>query len=286
MPSLSDHPYIYFEVVISGITPLLKSPAANKAPSLLHINQRSYLNCLALTLNKWEPHSLSLSSPDSIDRQIERLSSTMVNCARRAKVKNPPVPPSKTMPWWSHELCALRSKARSSYKAWSRSKLSSDESLYRRSKANYQRALRLAKGKAWADFRARASPGDTFKVLASFSGKSKSIPVPSELTVNGAATTDPSIITKACAEHFFPVEPPSDIDHSAILDSANSSLNPSDSAVPPISDWEFESASKTLNKKSAPGYDGISADLLLCSLPVIKPLLFKILNACLLLLSQ
>jgi hypothetical protein len=87
MPSLSDHPYIYFEVVISGITPLLKSPAANKAPSLFHINQRSYLNCLALTLNKWEPHSFSLSSPDSIDRQIERLSSTMVNCARRAKVK-------------------------------------------------------------------------------------------------------------------------------------------------------------------------------------------------------
>jgi hypothetical protein len=268
--------------VISGITPLLKSPAANKAPSLININQRSYLNYLALTLNKWE-HSLSLSSPDSIDRQIERLSLTMVNCARRAKVKNPPIPLSKAMPWWSNELCALRSKARSSYKAWSRTKLSSDESLYHRSKANYQRALRRAKGKAWADFRALASPGDTFKVLSSFSGKSKSIPVPSELTVNGAVTTDPSIITKACADHFFPFEPPSDIAHSAIIDSAKSALNLSDSAVPPISDWEFESAFKTLNKKSAPGYDGISADLLLCSLPVIKPLLFKILNACLLL---
>jgi hypothetical protein len=84
-------------------------------------------------------------------------------------------------------------------------------------------------------------------------------------------------------EHFFPVEQPSDIDYSAFLDSANSTLNLSDSAVPPISDWEFELASKTLNKKSASGYDGISADLLLCSLPVIKLLLFKIFNACLLL---
>jgi hypothetical protein len=51
--------------------------------------------------------------------------------------------------------------------------------------------------------------------------------------------------------------------------------------VPPISEWEFKSASKSLNSKSAPGNDGISADLILCSLPVIKPLLFKILNACL-----
>jgi hypothetical protein len=109
------------------------------------------------------------------------------------------------------------------------------------------------------------------------------MPIPSELTVNGAFTSDPSIITKACADHFFNVEPPSDFDHSAILDSAHSALKLSDSVVPPLSDWEFESASKSLNSKSAPLSDSISADLLLCSLPVIKPLLFKILNACFLL---
>jgi hypothetical protein len=109
------------------------------------------------------------------------------------------------------------------------------------------------------------------------------MPIPSELTVNGAFTSDPSIITKACADHFFTVEPPSDFDHSAILDSAHSALKLSDSVVPPVSDWEFESASKSLNSKSAPLSDSISADLLLCSLPVIKPLLFKILNACFLL---
>ena len=264
---------------------LLKSPTVNKAPSLIHINQRSYLDGLALSLNKWEPHShsFSLLSPDSIDRLIERLSSTIITCLRHARVKKQLLLPFKSMPWWSNELCALRYKARSSYKVWSRTKLPSDESLHRRSKSIYQRALRQAKCKAWDDFRTPASPGDTFKALASFTWKSKSIPIPSELTVNGTTTTDTHIITKACADHFFPVEPPSDSDHSTILDTAHSALRLSYPVAPPISDWEFESASKTLNSKSAPGSDGISADLLLCSLPVIKPLLFKILNACLLL---
>ena len=53
--------------------------------------------------------------------------------------------------------------------------------------------------------------------------------------------------------------------------------------VPHLSDWELESASKSLNSNSAPLNDGISADLLLCSLPGIKPLLFKIPNVCFLL---
>ena len=165
MPSLSDHPYIYFEVETSGMATLLKSPTVNKAPSLIHINQRSYLDGLALSLNKWEPHShsFSLLSPDSIDRLIERLSSTIITCLRHARVKKQLLLPFKSMPWWSNELCALRYKARSSYKVWSRTKLPSDESLHRRSKSIYQRALRQAKCKAWADFRTPASPGDTFK---------------------------------------------------------------------------------------------------------------------------
>ncbi len=50
-----------------------------------------------------------------------------------------------------------------------------------------------------------------------------------------------------------------------------------------ISDWEFEAVARSLNSKSAPGEDGISADRLLYSLPMIKHHLLAILNAWLLL---
>lgn len=102
-----------------------------------------------------------------------------------------------------------------------------------------------------------ASPGDTFKILASFTGKSKSILIPSELIVHGAVTSDPTIITKACVEHFFPEKPSSDSEHSATLDAAHLALKLSDSEGPHVSNFY--------------------------SLPVIKPLIFKLLNACLLL---
>ena len=69
-----------------------------------------------------------------------------------------------------------------------------------------------------------------------------------------------------------------------MIDSARLALS-ADSLEHPqsISDREFEAVVRFLNSKSAPGEDGISADLLLYSLPVIKHHLVAILNACLLL---
>jgi hypothetical protein len=156
--------------------------------------------------------------------------------------------------------------------------------LYRLAKSGYQRALRGAECKAWADFRQRVSSGDTFKALAEFSGKSKSIPIPLNLVVNGLPTSDPAIIAEGCADHFFPADKPTKPMHANIIETSSLSLNQNNCEIPPsISDWEFEAAAKSLNCKSAPGEDGISAGLLLLSLPLIKPLLLKILNACFLL---
>ncbi|KAI9560547.1 hypothetical protein GHT06_011489 [Daphnia sinensis] len=93
----------------------------------------------------------------------------------------------------------------------------------------------------WDKVRKSATDGDVFRVLSDFKGKPKPFPLPSEILIDGAPSTDP---------------------------------------VPPaISDWELESAVHSLNPKSAPGIDGISADLLLFSLPLIKPFLSVILNA-------
>jgi hypothetical protein len=80
--------------------------------------------------------------------------------------------------------------------------------LYRRSKANYQRALRVAKCSAWKKFRESAGEGDVFRALSDFTGKSKSIPLSSEILVNGTLSSDPVTIADGCARHFFADEPP------------------------------------------------------------------------------
>ena len=151
-------------------------------------------------------------------------------------------------------------------------------------KSGYQRALRRLKCKAWADFRRRASSGDTFKALAEFSGKAQPIPVPLELVVDGLPTSDPAVIAEGCADHFFPGEKPTEPLHASIIETSSLSFSQINSDIPQsISDSKFEAAAKSLNCKSGPGDDGISAGLLLLSLPLIKPLLLRILNACFLL---
>ena len=128
--------------------------------------------------------------------------------------------------------CVLRTKARTAFKSWSRSESSADEILYRLSKSGYQRALRRPKCKAWADFRRRASFGDTFKALAEFSGKAQSIPVPLELVVDGLPTSDPAVIAEGCADHFFPGEKPTEPLHVSIIETSSLSLSQINSDIP------------------------------------------------------
>ena len=258
--------------------------AARKAPAINRINKTTFLDNLARSLPKLEPHIVSVPSPGSTELDILNLSDLLVSCATSAKVKSSIAVNSKNMPWWTPELCALRTKARTAFKSWSRSESSADEILYRLSKSGYQRALRRPKCKAWADFRRRASFGDTFKALAEFSGKAQSIPVPLELVVDGLPTSDPAVIAEGCADHFFPGEKPTEPLHVSIIETSSLSLSQINSDIPQsISHWEFEAAPKSLNCKSAPGDDGILAGLLLLSLPLIKPSLLRILNACFLL---
>lgn len=88
------------------------------------------------------------------------------------------------MPCKTDELNFLREKSRSYFKVIPGSKVPTIRFFTEKSKATYQKAIRAAKCKAWVDFRARATSGDTFKALASFTGNSKSVPLPRELLVN------------------------------------------------------------------------------------------------------
>lgn len=281
IPSLSDHPYIFFEIAHSDFVVPKRRPNRLKVPSVANINTDLFSSKLVKSLSRL-PSPTGTDSAEVIEAHISGLVSVLSSSAFAARIPKPRCPPVKSMPWWSQELCALRSKVRSLHKVWSRNKNLHTDLAYRRSKALYQRSLRAAKCKAWESVRKSATNGDVFRAFSDFTGKSKSIPLPSEVCINGSLTSDPMVIADGCARHFFPDEPLSDSSHSDIEAAAQAALSSSPLDHPPlISDWEFEAAAGSLNSKSAPGNDGLPADLLLFSLPLIKPFLIAILNACL-----
>ena len=92
--------------------------AARKAPAINRINKTTFL---ARSLPNLESHIVSVPSPGSTELDILNLSDLLVSCATSAKVKSSIAVNSKNMPWWTPELCALRTKARTAFKSWSRS---------------------------------------------------------------------------------------------------------------------------------------------------------------------
>ncbi len=74
-------------------------------------------------------------------------------------------------------------------------------------------------------------------------GKSRSIPLPSKLLVDGKLSSDPATIAKGCASHFFRIEPPSNSYHLELEASVVRPLSLPVYVHPPvISDWELEAA--------------------------------------------
>lgn len=74
MPFLNDHPYIYFEVETAGLAPLRKNDGDKKGPSFDCINRQKYFLSLSQSLSKWESHHVSVSSSESIELLIGRIS--------------------------------------------------------------------------------------------------------------------------------------------------------------------------------------------------------------------
>jgi hypothetical protein len=69
--SLSDHPYIYFEVELDGMAPPPTNPSAvRKAPPLSCINKTTFLGNLARSLPNLEPHLVCVPSPGSTELDI------------------------------------------------------------------------------------------------------------------------------------------------------------------------------------------------------------------------
>ncbi|EFX75998.1 hypothetical protein DAPPUDRAFT_107426 [Daphnia pulex] len=107
MPSLSDHPYIYFEVDSPDFTPKPKAHPNRPIPSLSNMNLNLYRSKLLAVSTTW-PRSLTCSSESEVEEHINVLVTSIHSCAQAAKTFRPVLSREKSMPWWSRELCALR----------------------------------------------------------------------------------------------------------------------------------------------------------------------------------
>ncbi len=116
--SFSDHPYIYFEI---SCKPLPRAPAKRavfKLPNIASLNEQIFRSHLSNTLKGRLPLALP-STPETVQSSVQELCDMIAHSAVAAKKRNPPTPFRGKMPWWSRELCALRTKTRQSLKRWS-----------------------------------------------------------------------------------------------------------------------------------------------------------------------
>ncbi|KZS12011.1 Uncharacterized protein APZ42_023102 [Daphnia magna] len=281
-PSLSDHPFIYYEIM-RATSPcsarLLKAPS----PKLPHITKLDVLHLRSLVSMglSHTPLPTLACSKSEVDSSISGLVSLFFSLVRKAKKKDDPTP-TRLMPWWNKELCPLRYKTRQAFKLWSVLKTRESRDRYSRCKANYQRELRRAKSHSWQQLCAsKPSGSDLFLTLKLLAGKSNSIALPPSIRFNGESITDPSAVLNKCAIHFFPSEPPSLPVHSLVTEFITEKLLvPSVSPFPPVTLWELSSAVKSLNPKASPGQDGLSMAIIKECFPALKLRLLCILNDC------
>lgn len=185
------------------------------------------------------------------------------------------------MPWWNASLASLRSRARAAYKTWSRLKTPANKVEFKECKASYQRELRREKRNSFKLLCANSSDKEIFSTLRSLSGKKKTTPHPSAVEINGSLATDPTAIIAACATHFFPSPLPSDDHHAEVERGVEAVIASSDpEPVPPITFEELQLAVQSLNRKAAPGLDGLNSDILMSCFPAISSQLLCIMNSC------
>ena len=212
--SLSDHPFIYFEISLE--------PSSLSALNSLRMKmypKKYNLNALRAYLSYSINENLQLSNlpknptNNEIDQAIINLNKGITDATNRSQEQGWSNS-STRQPWWSKELWALRHKSNVSLKRWASKRTATDSAAYRTAKATYQREMRRAKRDHYRQFTQRStSTRDIFSAINLLSGKTSTPTLPTTLTVGDKIITGDLNILKSCSDHFFPPEPPTSAIH-------------------------------------------------------------------------
>ena len=266
IPSLSDHPFIRFDL---EICPQTTSKAQFLLPNLEFIDSNVFGALLSATL----PYQTPPQSRQQIDIAIQSLTSAIQKAAL-CKTVRLPRPSNKTVYWWTADLSKLRAQLRKAQKASNKRPCSLNLETTADFKRRYKSLIRTTRAEAFKTFCSKETGIELFKSLRKLSGAERSFRnVPALKNSEGTLTNNDSEILSIFHEHFFPQGNQSP--NVAIFD-----LKESTSDVPSLSEHEVREAVFEIKSKSTPGLDGITAGYLQKYYSVIQRNLFNILAAC------
>ena len=280
-PSLTDHPLIYFEICLAaagmGANHRGCPSHRQKTPRAEQIDCRAFLDYIAADVQQDAPTLVTMSD---VEGSITGLVNSIITAARRAR-KHDPRPSTRNMPWWNSALSELRDDVRDAYRLWSVQKTTPNRISFSLCKSRYQRELRIAKKRSWHSLCEEQSGSELYSTLELLSGKLNRATLPPVVEHCGVTLSEPEDILEAAVKHFFPEEPPSNHGHAITMAHASSALgeNLPNTSHSSITSSELRAAATSLNRKAAPGHDGIGMDLIVLSLSLIEPILLAIMNA-------
>ena len=145
--SLSDHPYIYFEIELEKTYRVHSGKTT--VPRIKNLDKSEYLQTLEYSLKTLDIKWSSTETKEEVDAVVETIKNTISASASRSKVPYKLLS-KKKLDFWCEELSMLKDSKQKAYNA--REMSEANESLYREFKSQYQRLLRKSKEKARRKF--------------------------------------------------------------------------------------------------------------------------------------
>ena len=280
VPSLSDHPYIYFSLVIN--VGKSASQTRKMLPRLETCSIDDFISSLEselCNLPALDPYGPVQT--DDIDIHISDLIKLLSSCAISSKLPSHPSLAKGRMPWWSDELWALRHQLRRAYQAMVSFPSVENSESYSLHKANYQRRLRERKTESWKEFCTNNFNGDLFGAIRRLADPAANQCPPPLIKINGAPVLDPNETLKAFSDSFFPKAVPNTISQLVLKDEVQTNLAGSIGSYESISKAEVITAIDFLKSTRTPGTDGYPADWLKCCSSQVATHISALFNACL-----
>ena len=123
---------------------------------------------------------------------------------------------------------------------------------------------------------------DPYKSLKKLASDQSSNQFPDELIINNYSITNKLDVMKELSKSFFPDPKPINKKQQVYIDEYQTYLSQSQGEeLPQITKFELENAIFSLKKKSAPGKDGISIELIQLAYILLETILLRLFNACL-----
>lgn len=261
LPSLSDHPLIFFRcrpsLALGRMCHSIPRPAGLpnqkriSLPPVESINRDRYASVISSALCD-QP---ALPEPVDIERCVKELETSIQSAARRCgshkQLRNEQRSEiKKRLPWWTRELWGLRNRLRNAYnrakEGLRRGIRTSAVIAYRNLKSEYQRELRNAEQTSYRKFSTDLNNDLNGTLKAIQAEINPQVSFPSRLVVEDTEYTNPADILAAFGRHFFPLDPPNKKAHYRAANAARAALCATKVAHPEMTIGEVEDAIKSL----------------------------------------